>query len=154
MVATRAHRRFRHYGPKGFATEWSVPQGAEEADGVDSLTRAVRTQIGKGADWIKVYADFAGGEAGAAPTFTLDELKLVVEIAEERRHSRRRARLDGRRYAPGDPGGRRDHRARRRRHAGSFSVDERAMALRSARRSRSAIKGERKRPLRPRSPPA
>jgi imidazolonepropionase-like amidohydrolase len=81
QVATRAIVVSGSYGPKGFATEWSVPQGAEEADGIDSLTRAVRTQIGKGADWIKVYADYRWGRGRSAPTFTLDELKLVVEIA-------------------------------------------------------------------------
>jgi imidazolonepropionase-like amidohydrolase len=58
-----------------------VPQGAEEADGVDSLTRVVRDQIGRGADWIKIYADYRWGKSGAAPTFSLDELKLVVETA-------------------------------------------------------------------------
>jgi imidazolonepropionase-like amidohydrolase len=58
-----------------------VPQGAEEADGVDSLTRVVRDQIGHGADWIKVYADYRWGTQGAAPTFSLDELKLAVETA-------------------------------------------------------------------------
>lgn len=81
LVATRAIVVSGSYGPKGYATEWNVPQGAEEADGVDSLTKAVRTQIGKGADWIKVYADYRWGKAGAAPTFTLEELKLVVELA-------------------------------------------------------------------------
>lgn len=81
LVATRAIVASGSYGPKGYATEWNVPQGAEEADGVDSLTRAVRTQIGKGADWIKVYADYRWGKAGAAPTFTLEELKLIVELA-------------------------------------------------------------------------
>jgi len=81
LVATRAIVVSGSYGPKGYATEWNVPQGAEEADGIDSLTRAVRTQIGKGADWIKVYADYRWGKAGAAPTFTLEELKLVVELA-------------------------------------------------------------------------
>lgn len=81
LVATRAIVASGSYGPKGYATEWNVPQGAEEADGIDSLTRAVRTQIGKGADWIKVYADYRWGKTGAAPTFTLEELKLIVEIA-------------------------------------------------------------------------
>jgi imidazolonepropionase-like amidohydrolase len=82
LIATRALVASGSYGPKGFATEWDVPQGAEEADGVDSLTRAVRTQIGKGADWIKVYADYRWGRGGtASPTFSLDELKLIVETA-------------------------------------------------------------------------
>ena len=81
IVVTRAIVATGSYGPKGYASEWRVPQGAEEADGVDSLTRVVRDQIGHGADWIKVYADYRWGTQGAAPTFSLDELRLVVETA-------------------------------------------------------------------------
>jgi imidazolonepropionase-like amidohydrolase len=82
IVTTRAIVATGTYGPKGYASEWSVPQGAEEADGIDGLTRAVREQIGKGADWIKVYADYRWGSGGTAhPTFTLDELKLIVAVA-------------------------------------------------------------------------
>jgi imidazolonepropionase-like amidohydrolase len=82
LVTTRAIVATGSYGPKGYASEWNVPQGAEEADGVDSLTRVVREQIGKGADWIKVYADYRWGAGGIAhATFTLDELKLIVEVA-------------------------------------------------------------------------
>ena len=82
LVATRAIVATGSYGPKGYAPEWNVPQGAEEADGVDGLTRVVREQIGKGADWIKVYADYRWGTGGTAhATFTLDELKLAVEVA-------------------------------------------------------------------------
>lgn len=81
LVTTRAIVASGSYGPKGYASEWRVPQGAEEADGVDSLTRVVRDQIGHGADWIKVYADYRWGTQGAAPTFSLEELKLAVETA-------------------------------------------------------------------------
>jgi len=81
FVATRAIVASGSYGPKGYASEWHVPQGAEEADGVDSLTRVVRDQIGHGADWIKVYADYRWGTQGAAPTFSIEELKLAVETA-------------------------------------------------------------------------
>lgn len=81
IVTTRAIVATGSYGPKGFASEWRVPHGAEEADGSDSLTRVVRDQIGHGADWIKIYADYRWGTQGAAPTFSLDELKLVVETA-------------------------------------------------------------------------
>lgn len=82
FVATRAIVATGSYGPKGYAPEWNVPQGAEEADGIDSLTRVVREQIGKGADWVKVYADYRWGPGGAAhATFTLEELKLAVEVA-------------------------------------------------------------------------
>jgi imidazolonepropionase-like amidohydrolase len=82
LVVTRAIVATGSYGPKGYAPEWRVPQGAEEADGIDSLTRVVRDQIGKGADWIKVYADYRWGAHGeAAPTFSLDELKVIVDTA-------------------------------------------------------------------------
>ena len=71
LVSTRAIVATGSYGPKGFAPEWTVPQGAEEADGIDSLTRVVRDQIGHGADWIKFYADYRWGPLpGSHPTFT------------------------------------------------------------------------------------
>src|SRR5437899_4267890 len=82
LVATRAIVATGSYGPKGYAPEWNVPQGAEGASGADELTRVVREQIGKGADWVKVYADYRWGAGGAAhATFTLEELRLAVEIA-------------------------------------------------------------------------
>jgi imidazolonepropionase-like amidohydrolase len=82
IVTTRAIVATGSYGPKGFASEWRVPQGAEEADGSDGLIRVVRDQIGKGADWIKVYADYRwGANNTAAPTFSQDELRLIVETA-------------------------------------------------------------------------
>src|SRR3954452_6856303 len=82
FVATRAIVASHTYGPKGYVPEWDVPQGGEEAGGVDSLTKVVREQIGKGADWVKLYADYRWGTGGAAhPTFTLDEMKLAVEVA-------------------------------------------------------------------------
>jgi len=81
LASTRAIVATGSYAPKGFAPEWRVPQGAEEADG-DSLVRVVRDQIGHGADWIKVYADYRWGARGeAAPTFSGDELRLAVATA-------------------------------------------------------------------------
>ena len=81
LVVTRAIVATGSYAPKGFAPELHIPQGAEEADGADTLTRVVRDQIGKGADWIKVYADTAMGGAAVLPSFSLDELTRIVEIA-------------------------------------------------------------------------
>jgi imidazolonepropionase-like amidohydrolase len=70
------------YNPKG-APELRLPKGAEEADGYDNLIRATRDQIGRGADWVKVYADYRWGPNGEArPTYTEQELRLVVEVAE------------------------------------------------------------------------
>src|SRR5690242_16131217 len=42
FVATRAIVATGSYGPKGYAPEWNVPQGAEEASGPEELTRVVR----------------------------------------------------------------------------------------------------------------
>ena len=76
MVATGS------YGPKGFATEVRVPQGAEEADGLEGVTRVARDQIGHGVDFIKIYADYRWGPNGESrPTFTLDEITRIVEVA-------------------------------------------------------------------------
>jgi len=82
LASTRAIVATGSYGPKGYSPEWHVPQGSEEADGIDSLSRAVRDQIGHGADWIKLYGDYRWGPSpGAHPTFSLDEMKLAVETA-------------------------------------------------------------------------
>ncbi|PHL00559.1 metal-dependent hydrolase family protein [Neolewinella marina] len=82
LVAGKAIVATGSYGPKGYTEQVAVPLGAEEADGVDGLTRVVRDQIGHGADLIKVYADYRWGPDGEArPTFTQDELNLIVEIA-------------------------------------------------------------------------
>src|SRR5260221_9037561 len=81
LASTKAIVVTGSYQPH-FIPEWNVPQGAEEADGVDSLMRVVRDQIGRGADWIKMYGDYRWGPLpGSRPTFTLDELKLAVEVA-------------------------------------------------------------------------
>jgi len=81
LVSTRAIVATGSYGPKGYSLEWKVPQGAEEADH-DSIVRIVRDQIGHGADWVKVYADYRWGPNGEImPTFSLEELKAAVETA-------------------------------------------------------------------------
>jgi len=81
LMANRAIVATGSYGPKG-APEWSLPLGAEVADGIDDLTRVVRAQIGRGADLIKVYGDYRWGPNGtASPTFTLEELERIVSVA-------------------------------------------------------------------------
>jgi imidazolonepropionase-like amidohydrolase len=82
LVVTRAIVATGSYGPKGFDPRWTVPQGAEEADGVDALIHTVRSQISKGADWIKIYGDYRWGPNGETrPTFSQDEVNLVVQTA-------------------------------------------------------------------------
>ena len=81
IVVTRAIVATGSYGPRS-APEWDLPKGAQMADGHDDLMRVVRDQIGRGADWIKVYADYRWGPAGQArPTFTEEELELIVRVA-------------------------------------------------------------------------
>jgi len=76
MVATGT------YGPKGFAAEFTVPQGAEEADGVEGVTRVARNQIGHGIDFVKIYADYRWGPNGEArPTFSVEEIAAIVAVA-------------------------------------------------------------------------
>ena len=82
VVTTRAIVATGSYAPSGFDPRWNIPQGAEEADGHDGITRVVRDQIKRGADWIKVYADYRWGPAGEArPTFTESELRTMVDVA-------------------------------------------------------------------------
>ncbi|WP_269513927.1 metal-dependent hydrolase family protein [Brevundimonas subvibrioides] len=81
LVATRAIVATGAYGPKGFEPGVEVPLGAEEADGTD-LVRVVRSQIGAGADLIKLYADYRWGPGEPSrPTFSQAELTEAVEAA-------------------------------------------------------------------------
>jgi imidazolonepropionase-like amidohydrolase len=80
IVTTRAIVATGSYGPH-YTGDVELPQGAEEAD-AGNLARVVRDQIGRGADWIKVYADYRWGPNGETrPTFSVDELKQIVDIA-------------------------------------------------------------------------
>lgn len=85
FVATRAIVATGSYGPMPRSLRPDIcctPQGAEEVSGIPDVIRAVREQAGRGADWIKVYADYRWGVGGAArQSFTLDELKALVEAA-------------------------------------------------------------------------
>jgi len=70
------------YAPKGFAPEVTVPQGAEEADGLDGVVRVARGQIAHGVDLIKIYADYRWGPNGETrPGFTLEETQRIVQAA-------------------------------------------------------------------------
>lgn len=81
LVAGKAIVATGSYGPKGFNPRFKGPLGAEATDG-NNIIRVVRDQIGHGADFIKVYADYRWGpESEAMPTFSLEELKLMVATA-------------------------------------------------------------------------
>ena len=82
LAVTRAIVATGSYGPSRTRYAFDPPQGAEEASGAEEIVRVVRSQIGHGADWVKVYADYRWGPAGEArPTFSLEELRTLVETA-------------------------------------------------------------------------
>ena len=82
LVTTKAIVGRGSYGPKGFSTEVDVLQGAVEVGNTEELVAEVRNQIGHGADWIKIYADYRWGPNNEArPAFTEAELRAAVEIA-------------------------------------------------------------------------
>lgn len=77
IVATGA------YGPKGFHDGVTVPLGAEPVSGVDEAIKAVRRQLGNGANFIKVYADYRWGkDEPSNPTFLQEELNTMVATAQ------------------------------------------------------------------------
>ncbi len=84
IATTRAIVATNTYGPRRSSYAFDPPQGAEEVSGVDEMTRVVRSQIGHGADWVKVYADYRWGPGhSVAPTFTLEELTAMVRTARD-----------------------------------------------------------------------
>jgi imidazolonepropionase-like amidohydrolase len=91
QVATRAMDVTGAYPLIGYAPNINVPKGVQEVDGADGGRRAVREQIYHGADWIKVYSDRSyqvqpDGTLDDIPTFTLDELRAIVDEAHRQRH--------------------------------------------------------------------
>ena len=90
-VATRAMDVTGAYPLQGYSWEIQVPHGVQLVDGADEARKAVREQISHGADWIKVYSDRSyflrhDGVLDDIPTFTLDELKAIVDEAHREHH--------------------------------------------------------------------
>lgn len=59
IATTRAIVATGSYAPRRTDYSFEPLQGAEEATGIEQIARVVRSQISHGADWIKVYADYA-----------------------------------------------------------------------------------------------
>jgi imidazolonepropionase-like amidohydrolase len=82
LVATRAIVALGAYGPKGDTPDQETIKGAAEVGNSEELLKEARLEIGKGADLIKVYADYRVGRNNERmATFSADELKQVVEMA-------------------------------------------------------------------------
>jgi imidazolonepropionase-like amidohydrolase len=91
QVATRALDVTGAYPLTGYAPAVVVPKGVQEVDGPDGARRAVREQIYHGADWIKIYSDrsyrvLPNGVLDDIPTFTLEEMRAIVDEAHRERH--------------------------------------------------------------------
>jgi imidazolonepropionase-like amidohydrolase len=79
IVATRAIVARGTYGPRSDNPDIDLPQGAEEVAGLEELNKAIRNQIGHGADLIKIYADYRYGPNGEAqPTFSDLEMGWIA----------------------------------------------------------------------------
>jgi len=90
-VATRALDVTGAYPLSGYSWEIHVPHGVQVVDGPDEARKAVREQISFGADWIKVYSDRSyfirpDGVLDDIPTFTMDELRAIVDETHRQRH--------------------------------------------------------------------
>jgi imidazolonepropionase-like amidohydrolase len=90
-VATRAMDVTGAYPLQGYSWEISVPHGVQVVDGAEDGRKAVREQISFGADWIKVYSDRSyfvrpDGVLDDIPTFTVDELRAIVDEAHRQHH--------------------------------------------------------------------
>lgn len=84
LVATRAIVARGAYGPKGYEPGLAVPQGAEEASGVDDVVRVVRSQIAAGADVVKLYGDYRWGPGEPSrATFSAAEMSAAVAAAHD-----------------------------------------------------------------------
>ncbi len=83
IVVTRAIVATGSYGPK-LSTDLDLPQGGQEASGIEEIVRAAREQIGKGADWVKLYADYRWGPGEPSrPTFSEEEMAAAVKAAHD-----------------------------------------------------------------------
>src|SRR5215475_887178 len=73
-----------------YAWDVPVPIGVQTVDGVEGARKAVREQLSHGIDWVKIYADRGGrihdNILETIPTFTLDELRAIVDETHRERH--------------------------------------------------------------------
>ena len=91
QVATRAMDVTGSYPLQGYAPDVPVPHGVQLVDSADAARKAVREQISYGADWIKVYSDRSyrvreDGVLDDIPTFTVEELRAIVDEAHREKH--------------------------------------------------------------------
>ena len=87
QCATRALSITGGYSPYGYSPDVVIPRGAQIADGAAEVRKAVREQLGNGADLIKIYVDHRRrgnpnpDRLTAWPTFSFEEIKAIVDEA-------------------------------------------------------------------------
>ncbi|KAF9478898.1 hypothetical protein BDN70DRAFT_879394 [Pholiota conissans] len=95
---TRAIIASGSYGPRSllYPAQQGVDgvNGAEPVDGIDNCIKEVRKQVGAGADWIKIYADYScrarmadvssSTATESIATFNKDELAAMINTAHAR----------------------------------------------------------------------
>lgn len=86
FCATRAISTTGGYNLEDYAPELDMPKGAQLVDGPVEARKAARQQLEHGADWIKVYMTHRSwvdkqGNLVSQPTFTVEELKAIVDEA-------------------------------------------------------------------------
>jgi len=87
QCATRAISITGGYVPYGYSPDVDIPRGAQLADGVDGVRKAVREQLANGADLIKIYIDHPRrsnpnpDQLTAWQTFSPEEAKAIMDEA-------------------------------------------------------------------------
>lgn len=86
FVAGRAFSATGTYPLQNYAWELDLPSGVRVVDGVEAIRVAVRDEVRRGADWIKVYVDRgtslgADGRLRSMTNYRPEELKAFVEEA-------------------------------------------------------------------------
>src|ERR1700686_4447476 len=91
QVSTRGLQATGGFIMNGFSSEISVPMALQVVDSPSEARAAVRDQIARGADWIKLYAAYqfqitSDGKLVTPPTFTAEEVNAIVDEAHRRGH--------------------------------------------------------------------
>jgi len=85
LVVTRAIVATGSYGPRARTTRSTRRRERKRRAGPRRSPASSGSQVGHGADWVKVYADYGWGPGGQnLPTFSQDELRVLVETARRR----------------------------------------------------------------------
>jgi imidazolonepropionase-like amidohydrolase len=91
QVSTRGLQATGGFIMNGYSEEVPVPAALQVVDSPWAARQAVREQLTRGADWIKLYAGYhhhyePDGKLVDPPTFTAEEVNAIVDEAHRRGH--------------------------------------------------------------------